>query len=310
LGSVAAPASSTCRMTRTPTTKIRWSALIAMVAVTATLMACATGTPVAEIGRTPRQTVLPFTGLQNPSDVAVDTDGNVYVTDTRDGDSRVIELPAGSHTPRLLRFTHASLLADAGGAVWVLDDGADQLLRLASTATVPVPDFGRHGGVGAVDAAGLVYGTNGGGIAPGGGCSPVHVMRSAHAPSEPTVLPFTGLDGVGGMAVDVAGNVYVGDADRGRVLQLRPGSDAPIVLPFSHIDGLVDVVVDSSGTVYAVDAGQRRILTLAAGSVDPTPLPFTGLDHPVSVATDTAGDVYVVDSGTRRVVELTSGDPS
>jgi streptogramin lyase len=291
--------------------QIRCWALIAMVAVTATLTACATSTPVAEISRAPRQTVLPFTGLHNPRDVAVDTDGNVYVTDTRDGDSRVIELPSGSHTPRLLPFTHASLLADADGVVWVVDGGADQLVRLASTATVPIPDFGRHGVVEAVDAAGLVYGTNGGGIAPGGGCcSQVHVVRSAHAPSAPTVLPFMGLNGVGGMAVDVADNVYVGDADRGQVVQLRPGSDAPIVLPFSHIDGLVDVAVDTSGTVYAVEAGQRRVITLAAGSIDPTPLPFTGLDHPVSVATDTAGNVYVVDSGTRRVVELASGDAS
>jgi serine/threonine protein kinase, bacterial len=39
------------------------------------------------------QTVLPFTGLDDPVGVAVDTAGNVYVTDN--GNNRVVKLPAG-----------------------------------------------------------------------------------------------------------------------------------------------------------------------------------------------------------------------
>jgi serine/threonine protein kinase, bacterial len=39
------------------------------------------------------QTVLPFTGLNAPFGVAVDTTGNLYVTDT--GNSRVLKLPVG-----------------------------------------------------------------------------------------------------------------------------------------------------------------------------------------------------------------------
>ncbi len=37
--------------------------------------------------------MLPFTGLNNPLGVAVDTAGNLYVTDT--GNKRVVKLPAG-----------------------------------------------------------------------------------------------------------------------------------------------------------------------------------------------------------------------
>ena len=39
------------------------------------------------------QTVLPFAGLNNPSGVAVDSDGNLYVTDP--GNNRVVKLAAG-----------------------------------------------------------------------------------------------------------------------------------------------------------------------------------------------------------------------
>jgi hypothetical protein len=41
----------------------------------------------------PRQTVLPFTGLADPTGVAVDTTGTVYVTDI--SSNRVLKLPAG-----------------------------------------------------------------------------------------------------------------------------------------------------------------------------------------------------------------------
>jgi serine/threonine-protein kinase len=37
--------------------------------------------------------VLPFTGLNSPNGVAVDTAGNLYVTDF--GNDRVVKLPAG-----------------------------------------------------------------------------------------------------------------------------------------------------------------------------------------------------------------------
>jgi DNA-binding beta-propeller fold protein YncE len=43
-------------------------------------------------------TVLPFTGLNHPSGVAVDTAGNLYVTDGYN--NRVLKLAAGSATPR------------------------------------------------------------------------------------------------------------------------------------------------------------------------------------------------------------------
>jgi serine/threonine protein kinase, bacterial len=48
-------------------------------------------------------TVLPFTGLNNPTGVAVDTADNLYVTDSRN--YRMLKLAAGSSTPTVLPFT-------------------------------------------------------------------------------------------------------------------------------------------------------------------------------------------------------------
>jgi serine/threonine protein kinase, bacterial len=59
------------------------------------------------------QTVLPFTGLQDPAGVAVDTAGNLYVVDQNK--RRVLKLAAGSDTQTVLPFTGLRLPAGCGG---------------------------------------------------------------------------------------------------------------------------------------------------------------------------------------------------
>ena len=70
--------------------------------------------------RASAQIVLPFTGLEDPQDVEVDSAGNVYVDDlplirNENGfpgaTTRVIKLAAGSNSPTVLpQFVHAGLV--------------------------------------------------------------------------------------------------------------------------------------------------------------------------------------------------------
>jgi DNA-binding beta-propeller fold protein YncE len=59
------------------------------------------------------QTVLPFTDPDHPTQVAVDTVGNVYVTDYPN--HRVVKLAAGWSTQTVLPFTGLRLPAGCGG---------------------------------------------------------------------------------------------------------------------------------------------------------------------------------------------------
>ena len=64
---------------------------------------------------------LPLNGLKNPSGVAVDTTGTVYIADANN--NRVLKLPAGSTTPTELPFTGLNNPSD------VEVDSAEQRLR-------------------------------------------------------------------------------------------------------------------------------------------------------------------------------------
>ncbi|WP_063018287.1 serine/threonine-protein kinase PknD [Nocardia niwae] len=125
--------------------------------------------------------------------------------------------------------------------------------------------------------------------------------------SSQVALPFTGVSLPTGVAVDVAGNVYVTDMGSDRVLKLAAGAAAPTPLPFTGLKNPQDVAVDAAGNVYVSDTSNDRVLKLAVGAAAPTPLPFTGLKDPHGVAVDGAGDVFVADRGNDRVLRLAAG---
>ncbi|WP_431972003.1 serine/threonine-protein kinase PknD [Nocardia sp. bgisy134] len=246
------------------------------------------------------QIPLPFTGVSLPTGVAVDTAGNIYVTDM--GSDRVLKLAAGASTPTPLPFTGLKnpqdVAVDPAGNIYVSDTSNDRVLKLAAGAATPTPlpftGLKDPHGV-AVDGAGDVY------VADRGND---RVLKLAAGAATPTPLPLTGLQGPDGVAVDPAGNVYVTELGTEQVKMLAAGASASTMLPFTGLKDPQALAVDTAGDVYVVDWGNKSVVMLAAGASTPTPLPFTGLQNPQGVAVDSAGDVYITDLGPDPVVKL------
>lgn len=134
--------------------------------------------------------------------------------------------------------------------------------------------------------------------------------QTAPSAYRATVLPFTGLTGPEGVAVDRAGNVYVSNVENDRVMKLTTGSTRQSVLPFIGLKEPYGLAVDNDGNVYVGDTDNDRVVKLAPNSTSQTVLPFTGLKRPEGLAVDASGSVYVIDTGNDRVVKLAAGSTS
>jgi len=257
-----------------------------------------------------------------PTDVAMDSAGNVYVMDT--GNNRVQKFDAagtylsqwGSPGSGNGQFSYPSGIAvDSAGNVYVTDTGNHRVQKF-DTAGTYLSQWGSFGsgngqfsypyGI-AVDSAGNVYVTDTGN----------HRVQKFDAAG--TYLSQWGSWGSGngqfnypqGIAVDSAGNVYIMDPYNHRVQRFDAagtylsqwGSWGSGNGQFNQPRG---IAVDSAGNVYVMDTGNNRVQKFdAAGTyLSQWGSPGSGngqFNYPQGIAVDSAGKVYVMDTYNHRV---------
>lgn len=125
-----------------------------------------------------------------------------------------------------------------------------------------------------------------------------------------TTLPVPLADGLSGVAVDSAGDVFVtntgSDSAEPAVLERPAGSSTLQTLPFGPLSDPWSIAVDGAGDVFVTELfqGVNAVLELPAGSSAQQVLPFAGLNAPEGVAVDAAGDVFAANTGANDVLEL------
>lgn len=243
-----------------------------------------------------------LTGLSQPSGVAVDSFGDVFVTDS--GNNRVLGLST-SGTRTTYGFSHLDRpmgIADSPVGLFVGDAGDSRLAELTWGGVehdVSFPGLYQPFGV-AVDAAGDVLVSD----ACCGANNDTFINRVVERSTAgvQTTLGFTGVNLPYGVAVDATGDVFVTDTGHGRVVELTPGG-VQSTLGFTGLSNPWGVAVDGTGDVFVADLGNNRVEELTPGGTQST-LGFAGLAQPTAVAVDPWGDVFVADSLNHRVVEL------
>lgn len=247
------------------------------------------------------QSFLPFPEIPVAAGIAVDADGNTYVTGI--GTDRVMRLEAGATAATQLPFSGLKnprdVAVDAKGDVYVTDSSNDRVMWLpaGAPAAIPLPFSGLN------DPRGIITSPEGDVYVVDRGNDRVLFLPSGSTAAVP--LPFTGLGDPRGVAVDADGGVVVTDWGNNRVMRLAAGSTEATALPFTGLNDPHGVAIDTKGSVYVTDRGNAGVVELKAGSPAAIPLPFTGLNDPQGVAVDAAGNVYVTDAGPHPVLKLT-----
>jgi sugar lactone lactonase YvrE len=245
--------------------------------------------------------------FSNPSGVAVDSSGNVYVADSDNQRIRKIT-PNGAVTT--LAGSHNGGYADGIGTAAKFS--VSQEVAVDSSGNVYVADTYNHR-IRKITPNGMVTTLAGSG-------------NEAYADGNGTAASFTYPRGV---AVDSSGNVYVADSYNQRIRKITPNGTVT-TLAGSGNTGYADgmgtaasfnspngVAVDSSGNVYVADSYNQRIrkitpngtVTTLAGSGNQAYADGNGtaasFNYPEGVAVDSSGNVYVADAGNHRIRKIT-----
>jgi DNA-binding beta-propeller fold protein YncE len=251
-------------------------------------------------------------GLSFPTGVAVDAAGNVYVADTSNQTIRKI-------TPAGVVSTLAGLAGNRGST-----DGTGSAAR-----------FNQPVGV-AVDAAGIVYVADGFNntirkITPAGVVSTLAGLAGSPGSTDGTGSAAR-FNGPFGVAVDAAGNVYIGDSGNHTIREITPAGVVGTLAGLAGNRGSTDgtgsaarffqpagVAVDTAGNVYVADTGNDTIRKITPAGVVSTLAGLAGsigstdgtgsaarFNQPFGVAVDAAGNnVYVADLGNQTIRKIT-----
>jgi uncharacterized protein (TIGR03437 family) len=250
--------------------------------------------------------------LGSPYSVAVDSVGNLYMSDTlnnlvRKVSNGVITTVAGSgpaggfsgdNGPAAsAKLTAPSGVAvDSAGTLYIADSGNNRIRKISNGVITTVAGNGSFG----------FSGDNG--------------------PATNAQLNFPE-----GVAVDSAGNLYIADSGNDRVRKVSNGVITTVAGNgsdgFSGDNGPAasaqlnfpeGVAVDSAGNLYIADSGNSCIRKVVSGVIttiagggssfgDNGPATTAQLNDPQGVAVDSAGNVYIADSLNNRVRILTPG---
>ncbi len=259
-------------------------------------------------------TVTPSTTvLKAPAGVAIDSIGNIFVTDSSantltefiaNGGGAGTNISTGSLTLK----SPNGVAVDALGDIFIADTGNNRVVEIpivngtlssASTAALS-PTLKNPAGV-AVDGAGNLY------IADTGDNNLLFVPNVDGSLNFAGAQSFgTTLNGPSAVTVDANGNVYLAETGNKDVLRFAaPFGSASQVVVASGFSNPTGLSTDASGSLFVADTGAGAILRYpnVGGNLLSSSFAGSSLLSPFGVATDSYGNLYATDT-THSVVGM------
>jgi sugar lactone lactonase YvrE len=260
--------------------------------------------------------------LDSPSGLAMDGVGNLYIADTRN--HRVRELAAATGIITTVAGTGKPGYSGDGGVATAAQLDRPTALAIDTAGSLYIADTDNHR-VRRIAAGTKVISTIAGdGVEGFGGDGRIATSASIDSPN--------------GLAVDVAGNLYIADTHNGRIRKVAAttgiiatiagtGSANGTVQTFAGDGGVAvaaglalprGLALDASGNLYIADSANHRVRRISSGGTistvagqgteafagDGAPAVAASLDTPRSVAVSPAGLLTLADSGNQRVRQL------
>lgn len=264
--------------------------------------------------------------LEGPQRIALDSQGNIYVTDRGISDSRVVKFSPNGKQLAVWRLQGSHQIAygiaiNSQDTVFVVDSG-DDTVQSFTTSGQFLSTFGKLGldPGDLFDASGLALDRQGNLYVTQAGKFPIQKFSPAGA-----LLATIGTEGNGpgqfewpnGLALDAQGNMYVADSTvaNNRIQKLSPGGQSLAIWGSTgtapgQFKGPQDVALDASGNIYVTDSVNARIQELSPAG---QPIRVFGqlglskpgeLNGPNGIAIDSHGNILVVDQGNKRIQEF------
>jgi sugar lactone lactonase YvrE len=262
-------------------------------------------------------------GFSNPASVAVDGNGDIFVTNAASTSLYEMIAVNGEVPPSPQIRTIGSgfgniafVTIDAGGNLYI-GDTANNVVKevVAVNGSIPASPAIKTLASGLNEPAGVAVDSDGDVFVANVGSNTVEEIVAVNGivPTSPTILPIgSGFLQPIGVAVDANGNIYVADSGNNAVKEVAAGNGGITTLG-SGFKTPYGVSVDWRGNVYVADYGNNEVKLIEAvnGGIPASPtiqLIGSGFRSPTSVVVDSSDNVYVADMGNARVEMLDSAD--
>lgn len=290
---------------------LRATAFFAATAIAiSTLAGCSTGPSTGDAE------ALSFEGLEFPSNIDVDSAGNVFVTDW--GHDRVVRLDDATNEQSEVPFRGltdlASITVGSEGSVYVSEgegtNSQGRILKMPAGGTSQeVLTTREHPGALAVSDSGDIYFYDFGSPVI---CKFIPETKSTEIEVALVHTNFPGFDqyfndialGNDGKLVAITG---LPDPRILRVLSSQVLEELPFLKGKERFPISIDI--NKSGDMVILDGKLGdHILKVPNGSTEPIELSFGELNQPSDVAIDDSGNMYVADRNNHRVLKLQAND--